>query len=125
MAEFYNVIKNATRLCDESKCCEECCLFMNKNCMLEIISSLSDKELKDFETTVMKWSKNNPEKTYPTWENWWATTFPDTAEYMCPCPRYFTNINCNKYNSCIDCKNTKIPNNIAKKLGIKPIIKEN
>ena len=71
---------------------------------------------------LMAWAKEHPELRYPTWREWYTTTFPNVKLFFI-CPGYFGDgdINaCGNYR-CGECVNRPIPADIAEKLGIKPI----
>ena len=70
------------------------------------------------------WAAEHPVPRYPTWREWYTTTFPDvTHSHFFVCPGHFGDgdINaCSNYH-CGECVNRPIPADIAEKLGIKPI----
>lgn len=75
---------------------------------------------------VIDWAKAHPEPVYPSWEEGWRQLFPDALTAICPLV-YVTGALSDKYfaicKSCVicdDCKQKPIPEEIAKKLGIKP-----
>ena len=77
------------------------------------------------EADIMQWAAEHPEPRYPTWDEWFKITFPDSEYTHCPCPNVFYRI-CNPtaYHGeveCYQCRNSPIPAYIAEKLGIKPI----
>ena len=68
------------------------------------------------------WAEEHPAPKYPTWREWYTTTFPNVKRFFI-CPGHFGDgdINaCGNYH-CGECVNRPIPADIAAKLGIKPI----
>lgn len=126
MAEFYEVMKQAKRMCRSfGAACDGCKLHWFDGETLCLLSGTPqtwhDSKMQDAERIVMDWAEKHPEPRYPTWEEWHKTNFPDARPNICP--NYFMS---NKplgtcAVSCKKCANTPIPADIAKKLGIKPI----
>ena len=128
MAEFVDVMKTARRMCKSMDKCyvcplhgifDECCLQINKPYYYV------DSYLARYEADIMKWDAENPELRYPTWREWQQANFPDASLFIQPCT--FTGVTggyCSRHN-CHECAEHHIPADIAKKLGVKPIAKEN
>jgi len=71
-----------------------------------------------FERILATWNKEHPEPRYPTWKEWQKANFANAASPCCI--GNFADANC--YDGyCETCMNQPIPEDIAKKLGIKPI----
>lgn len=134
MAEFVEVMKQARRLCKTHghgvDSCNKCPLSNEGECGYRCDSLDPSDELPvvspdEFEKIVMTWASEHPEPRYPTWDEWFKKTFPDSEYTHCPCPNVFYRI-CNPtaYHGeveCYQCRNSPIPADIAVKLGIKPI----
>lgn len=129
MAEFQEVMKQAKRMCKQYKnTCEGCALYGEHDCLFQNDRTPEEKNLNflaDAEKIVMDWVENHPEPTYPTWNEWYKATFPNSNYHTIPCPSMFYKI-CETSNyhgevECYECKNRPIPADIAEKLGVKPI----
>lgn len=130
MAEFVDVMKTARRMCKSMDKCyvcplhgifDECCLQINKPYYYV------DSYLARYEADIMKWGAENPESRYPTWQEWQQKNFPDSLYNLIPCEfMAMDNEKClSYYRDCKKCANQPIPADIAQKLGIKPVTKEN
>ena len=68
---------------------------------------------------------------YPTWQEWYSTNFPNFADYITPCnfmPMQEVEALMGKRCAdlrCCQCIKLPIPADIAKRLGVQPIAKEN
>lgn len=128
MAEFSEVMKQARRMCG-SISCDNCMLSRNSDemCTWEDAPSMfTDEVIAEIEAKTLKWAAENPELRYPTWEEWQRDHFRDAERTMRPCMYInFTDAHCGDYKDCADCANQPIPADIARKLGIQPIAKEN
>lgn len=130
MAEFCKVMRQAARMCaSHRKDCTGCGLV--KDCMVCPFEGMPENwqvracKLVSIEHIVMDWAAKNPEPRYPTWNEWYKATFPNSNYHTIPCPSMFYKI-CETSNyhgemECYECKNRPIPADIAEKLGIKPI----
>ena len=124
MAEFREVMKQAKRMCNTIVSCNKCpirCVFVTIDCPFEF----NEVHMEDVEQAVMDWAAQNPEPRYPTWDEWFKATFPNSNYHTIPCPSMFYKI-CETSNyhgevECYECRNRQIPADIAEKLGIKPI----
>lgn len=134
MAEFFEVMKQARRMCNEMDECEVCPLYDGfSECCLLSDGSLChmDSDFARYEADIMKWAAENPESRYPTWQEWNDLNFPDSDDYNTPCgfmPKKKVEALMGKKCinlSCSQCIKSPIPADIAKKLGIQPITKEN
>ena len=126
MAEFWEVIRQAHRMCDAYDC-DHCPI----TCESVLCALASDKDLtcsviKKFESKVMQWAKEHSEPQYPTWKEWQEENFPDIGSKLKPCnfmmAGKWLNIiggGCDCL-TCDDCIRQPIPADIAKKLGIRP-----
>ena len=131
MAEFTEVIRHARRMCVSHDGCANGCPLHEKwgfyhGCdVIDPSYSTTDEQYKEFEQTVMQWAAAHPEPRYPTWMEWYKKTFPDAHKGLRPCPNEFYKIcDMREYHGeleCYECKNSPIPADIAKKLGVKPI----
>jgi hypothetical protein len=128
MAEFTVVIKEIGRMCAAIGDCKGCSLGLDDDCKLLAALDENDvslDQIAEIERIVMDWAKENPELRYPTWNEWYKATFPNSNYHTIPCPSMFYKI-CETSNyhgevECYECKNQPIPADIAEKLGIKPI----
>ena len=128
MAEFKDVIKAQKRMCDAMENCGQCPLIdadcaCRFSCMIE--GDFDSAETEIIEHIVMDWVAKHPEPRYPTWDEWYKATFPNSNYHTIPCPSMFYKI-CETSNyhgevECYECKNSPIPADIAEQLGIKPI----
>lgn len=78
------------------------------------------------ERDIMEWAAAHPEPRYPSWADGWKQLFPeatltDTLYSAAPCPRHFIQRSLDKCDSCKDCLNEPMPEEVARKLGIKPL----
>lgn len=124
MAEFQVVMKQAKRMCVTVNDCDQCELMTDAGCRFAIFAD-DAKYSHEIERIVMDWAAKHPEPVYPTWNEWYRKTFPDSIFATSPCPNMFYKI-CEMSNyhgevECYECKNQPIPADIAEKLGIKPI----
>ena len=127
MAEFSVVMKQAQRMCaaHESRC-ERCAFGQSDGCPFHLFRSyMKSFDFNEVEHIVMDWAAKNPEPRYPTWNEWYKATFPNSNYHTSPCPNMFYKI-CETGNyhgevECYECKNRQIPADIAEKLHIKPI----
>lgn len=128
MAEFSEVMKHARRMC-RSISCDNCMLPRNSDemCIWEDAPSMfTDEVIAEIEAKALKWAAENPEVRYPTWKEWQRDHFRDAERTMRPCMYInFTDAHCGDYKDCADCANQPISADIARKLGIQPIAKEN
>ena len=128
MAEFQEVMKQAKRMCRQIADCNECPLDLPEGCKMQPYSLPDKWDVEEFEKAadiVMDWAEKYPEPRYPTWNEWYKATFPNSNYHTSPCPSMFYKI-CETSNyhaevECYECKNTPIPADIAEKLGVKPI----
>lgn len=128
MAEFFEVMKQVRRMC-WSISCNNCILPRRSDemCILEDApAKITDEEIAEIEAKTMKWAAEHPEVRYPTWREWQREHFRDAAIIMRPCAYIsYTDAHCRDYEGCGACANQPIPADIARKLGIQPIAKEN
>ena len=119
MAEFTEVVKNQIRMCETIDDCYECeigkaKIKAQKGCRDFI---MSNEYAAEAEKIIMDWAAAHPEPQYPTWKEWYESTFTDPGRYDDICPRTFMNHKCADI-ECVDCRNEHIPADIAEKLGI-------
>lgn len=128
MAEFFDVMKQVWRMC-ASVSCNNCILprWSDEMCIWQDApAKLTDEVIVEIEAKTMKWAAENPEVRYPTWKEWQRDHFRDAERTMLPCMYInFTDAHCGDHKSCGACADQPIPADIAEKLGIKPITKEN
>ena len=128
MAEFVDVLKMARRMCKNVDACDDCPIYdsLRRYCKLSRPLFSSDSDFAKCEAAIMEWGAENPEVRYPTWKEWQRDHFRDAERTMRPCMYInFTDAHCGDYKDCADCANQPIPADIAKKLGVKPVAKEN
>ena len=128
MAEFVDVMKTARRMCKSIDDCADCPIYdsLSRYCKLSRPLFSSDSDFAKCEAAIMEWGAENPELRYPTWREWQRNHFPDAANTMRPCVYIsYTDARCRDYKDCGDCQSQPIPADVARKLGIKPIAKEN
>ena len=123
MAEFQEVMREHRRLCKNGNDCASCNLSSQNNtygmsCTL-FLSLHSDLA----EAFIMSWADEHPEPKYPTWKEWFSSNkFPGNGGVFYPC--VFQKASCDDcINECENCHllDKQIPEDIAKKLGIKPL----
>ena len=117
MAEFQDVMRQRKRLCKLSKC-DECLLSSLKTHIAKECHRFTIENYKEAEKIIMDLAAEHPEPTYPTWLEWYESTFPDRGREGGICPRMFMKHECSGM-ECKDCYREHIPAEIAEKLGIK------
>lgn len=133
MAEFVDVLKMARRMCKNVDACDDCPIYdsLSRYCKLSRPLFSSDSDFAKCEAAIMEWGAENPELRYPTWQEWHSTNFPDFEDYITPCnfmPMQEVEALMGKRCAdlrCCQCIKLPIPADVAKKLGIQPIAKEN
>lgn len=128
MAEFQYVMKQAQRMCNSFPLhkCGDCKAFSGGVCLFKRYPvNMDEKAAAKVEDIALHWAAEHPEPRYPTWNEWYKATFPDSNYHTIPCPSMFYKI-CETSNyhgevECYECKNSPIPADIADKLGIKAI----
>ena len=119
MTEFQEVMRQGQRMCKRFKTCGHCPIYDAK-LPCPIIDVTNDKN-DVIERIIMGWAAEHPEPRYPTWSEWQKANFPDAYMPLYPCN--FARCPQN-YSECIDCalyRDSAIPADIARKLGIQPI----
>lgn len=114
MAEhsFQEVMKQWNRMCCAMHNCEDCEIYkkcLRQYCLRHVFGLNFDcNAIKAIELIVIQWAKDNPEKIYPTWGEWFLQTcqVPLTSDL--------------KHNDWETTLNSHIPVDIAQKLGVKP-----
>ena len=131
MAEFFDVMKQVRRMC-ASISCNNCILprWSDEMCVWQDApAKITDEVIAEIEAKTLKWAAENPEIRYPTWQEWQRDHFRDGANMIRPCEFMSSaDAHCFEYMytyGCRDCANQPIPADIARKLGIQPIAKEN
>ena len=120
MAEFTEVMRQAERMCKAQKVCSGCNLEVRGGCAFNVAKGADYAAV---EKNVMNWAQAHPEPTYPSWYDWQKENFPDNTRYICPmafgvtCPAP----SAPGVTICKKCRNKPIPAEIAERLGIKPI----
>lgn len=121
MAEFFEIMKQARRLCESTSCIE--CPITSENGVCLI--NPSDKgDYTEVERRIIDWAKAHPEPIYPSWLEFQEAMFPTHTRWICPmmfgvdCPSK----SATSTQMCTTCRNHSIPAEIAEKLGIKPKI---
>lgn len=119
MSEFIDVMRQARRMCKAQEDCESCPIWNPDKffCKLDTVCYSDDSMI---ESIVMKWAKEHPEPSYPTWDEWQNSVFPDADGHITPC-RFGSKVRfkCTE-KTCYECREEPIPADIAEKLGIKP-----
>lgn len=126
MAEFKDVIRNYRRMVKDWK---DSGLFSEKDiekAANDMITISNETAALSFERYVMSWAKEHPEKKYPSLAEWWKSKYPHFSSGKPPCWKYFLSAKdcanlCNKHTHCSSCQNEPIPEDVAEKLGIKPL----
>lgn len=127
--EFVETMQQAHRMCMTylGDCCRHCPLLQDENCTMDAFSekSFDTQAVQKLENVIMDWAKQNPKPVYPSWEEGWKQIFPDALYTPCPANygKKYKNTSCASV-SCERCRERPIPAEIAKKLGIKQIVKE-
>lgn len=126
MAEFVEVMRQMRRM-REQKNFSECELPCTDGCIIAYLENFEFDWLvnnaKNVEKSVMQWAAEHPEPklVYPTFAEWQRENFPDKTQTMFPCsflPHF--DDRCLAV-SCATCaEQTRIPEDVAKKLGIEP-----
>ena len=125
MAEFTEVMRQAKRMCAAyGGMCKirNCPMVDGESC--RFAEDKEDVDYNEVERIIMAWAAEHPAPRYPTWREWYTTTFPDvdTAHFFI-CPGNYGDGDrnaCSNYHCC-ECVNRPIPADIAEKLGVKPI----
>lgn len=126
MAEFTEVMRQAKRMCAaHGGMCKirNCPMVSGEAC--RFAADRDDIDYNEVERIIMAWAAEHPAPRYPTWREWYITTFPDVKRSFI-CPGDFGDVdkdvcdNCH----CDECVNRPIPADIAEKLGIMPIEEE-
>lgn len=133
MAGFVEVMRTAKRMCESMGDCDVICPLhdmCSDYSWLHIAPVyINENELAKCEAAIMKWAAENPELRYPTWREWQQEHFRDNATMIRPCVFMSkADAHCIVYMGaydCCNCVNQPIPADIAKKLGVKPVAKEN
>lgn len=121
MAEFTEVMRQATRMCEAHDSCARCALYKARTDGGCSFDKLYNTNYDEVERRIRAWAQEHPEPVYPTWRKWYDATFPE-AVYRRICPATFGDeyTDCGK-DACGLCVERTIPAEIAEKLGIKPI----
>ena len=127
MAEFIEIMRQATRMCDHYSVkgeCSKCPLSRdNTECGHSLcveISSINAKEAAEIERAVEAWAAEHPVPRLPTWNEWQESTFPDASDSVKPCSyASWAELDCSGV--CDICRRKPIPSDIAEKLGVKLI----
>jgi len=124
MAEFQEVMRQAERMCKAHDECECCPIKEEMDDLGEKCPFCGALDVAAVEQKIMGWVAENPEPRYPTWQEWWQTTFPELVDRhisVNPCAFGVRSKGCNTTGSCHICRTQHIPADIAEKLGVKPI----
>lgn len=120
MAEFQEVMRQASRMCKAIARCGECPVgeCFEDSCPMSQMADVAD----EFENGVMDWADRHPEHVYPSWQEAWKQLFPNGQ--CSPCPAAydieFEPEDCAEI-SCAECKARHMHAKVAEKLGIKPV----
>lgn len=132
MAEFEYIMQQANRMCNaQTICSDECPAYAYGDCCVSVGGGIRyGIDYANIAKAVIDWAEKHPhpEPVYPSWKEGWKQLFPRTITAICPLmcvtgemrDKYYTD--CKSGLTCDKCKKRPIPAEIAKKLGIKPII---
>jgi len=110
VAEFQEVMRQWSRMCElHDDGCASCDIYVD--CGAKYPESRTSLNIKTIEDTVINWAKDHPEPVYPTWEMY-------LAERMTADMRDGKTHNPQSVEEYV--RRTRIPADIAKKLGLKP-----
>ena len=122
MAEFVDIIKIKKRVCNGT--CHRCPISSYNNVRRVGCEEFILKHPEEAEEILLKWANDHPEPTYPTWEQAWNQLYPEAARAT-PCPRCLFSTEmwpwCDLDSGCSKCMDRVISQEIAEKLGIKPL----
>lgn len=107
MAEFFDVMVEMNRMHDNYEDCDDGCPLRDKGFCNKPTCEVDKEDIKEAERVVMKWSKEHP-VVYPTWGEW--LTQIGVAQ-LCSGMLGIHPITAESH----------IPDDIAKKLGLKPV----
>lgn len=121
--ELKRAIEIIHTICEESKQCKDCPLFLVGRGRMCIRGDLSSDEILALEQKLTQWEKDQ-EVHYPTWEQWFRSQHPH-GNGKVPCPMnyvydYIAKDDCPN-TLCVDCISSEIPKHAAEILGVKPI----
>ena len=126
MADFLEVMRKYKRMCNSFNSCLDGCPLAkhNEECTWDDCLIFAFDHPYEVQATVEKWTMENPEPKYPSRKEWWASLYPDRHLYDPPCwyhiiPYALIKDVCDT--NCNECMDRPIIENIAKKLGIKPL----
>lgn len=109
MAEFQNIMKQWRRMCTAHQCSK--CPLDNAVCCISDPCLRTDVEIETLEELITNWAEEHPEPVYPTWEMYLAERMTaDMRDGKTHNPQ-----SVEKY-----MKQTRIPADIAQKLGLEP-----
>lgn len=132
MCEFTEIVKQANRMCLFYKDCVVCPVHaevMNRKGEYKYecgLNQLFTTNVELLEAKILRWAKEHPEYTYPSWESAWKEAFPK-ANTDCLCPKNFFGISlpyC-KTIPCDQCIKHPMEEKIAKRLCINPRSNDN
>ena len=119
MAEFKKVLEEAIRMCKHRTTCEGC--VINDGRRGCIVSGLKKNEPEQIEEAILRWSKEHPQKKYPTWKEWGLSiATKKNAAPVLPC----NFIECDRCDKCyVICPrlDEEVPEDFAMKARILPI----
>lgn len=126
MAEFFEVMKQARRMCHSISC--DICMLPELYEWMCVWGSkpleFTDEIIAKIESKTLQWAAEHPEPKYPTWREWQAKKFPGGNAILTPCHfmmmQEWMGISGCDCRDCDVCSERPIPDDIARKLGIKP-----
>ena len=95
-------------------------LRISKDGKVSLEGGFTTATAEEIEKTIMQWAAEHPEPAYPTWEEWGNANFPNAVRYICPLNFMGRDV-CSGQKGCDECRQQRIPADIAAKLGIKPL----
>lgn len=110
MAEFGEVMRQWGRMCSSMTNCDYCPVYDSaRSACIAKLKNLANREIRAAEEEVMGWAAVHPEPAYPTWREWLEEMgVIDHAENYAQCG--------------VTVARKRIPYDIARKLGITPIV---
>lgn len=115
MAQFVELMRQAERMCKAHSDCDDCpiCMLIDDNCTCAFNGKLDAEKI---EHAIACWAARNPErpKVYPSWKEWLRQIgVIEPGEDPCDSSAVYRNILRE-----IEGLNKRIPEEIARKLGI-------
>lgn len=123
MAEFVEVMGWFEKMYERNRLLPDCGDCALGNCPVSKCRKMLQENLEECKRVIEQYAAKHSKPQYPTWKEWSEQIFPKAMLPIRPCE--FEDISVCVYNSCDECRGRHIPADIAEKLGIQPIAKEN